>query len=151
MSDQEKQCRICLDGVEAEPELGRLIRPCLCKGSISVSIWTFPEDREYSTRFFDPVCARQVSGQVAEHFSNQKCIFCLPAVSLQVSVHENTHRRTCYQSRQVILFMTRSCSCLSHESCSNRWRDIGCPIHADCHGRVVHHHILHVGFRETVH
>ncbi|OCH96058.1 zf-C3HC4-domain-containing protein [Obba rivulosa] len=29
----EKQCRICLDG-EA-PELGRLIRPCLCKGSIS--------------------------------------------------------------------------------------------------------------------
>ncbi|PPQ92676.1 hypothetical protein CVT25_013983 [Psilocybe cyanescens] len=35
MSEQEKQCRICLDGVEAEEELGRLIRPCLCKGSIS--------------------------------------------------------------------------------------------------------------------
>ncbi|KAH9487014.1 E3 ubiquitin-protein ligase MARCHF8 [Psilocybe cubensis] len=35
MADQEKQCRICLDGVDAEPELGRLIRPCLCKGSIS--------------------------------------------------------------------------------------------------------------------
>ncbi|KAF8971408.1 hypothetical protein BDZ97DRAFT_1753228 [Flammula alnicola] len=35
MSEQEKQCRICLDGVEAEKELGRLIRPCLCKGSIS--------------------------------------------------------------------------------------------------------------------
>ncbi|KAI0825022.1 zf-C3HC4-domain-containing protein [Trametes gibbosa] len=36
MSDEAedtKQCRICLDG-EA-PELGRLIRPCLCKGSIS--------------------------------------------------------------------------------------------------------------------
>jgi hypothetical protein len=32
---EEKQCRICLDGIEAEPELGRLIRPCLCKGSIS--------------------------------------------------------------------------------------------------------------------
>ncbi|KAF8078726.1 hypothetical protein FPV67DRAFT_1466228 [Lyophyllum atratum] len=31
----EKQCRICLDGVAAQPELGRLIRPCLCKGSIS--------------------------------------------------------------------------------------------------------------------
>ncbi|KAF9270146.1 hypothetical protein L218DRAFT_1071627 [Marasmius fiardii PR-910] len=31
----EKQCRICLDGVEAENDLGRLIRPCLCKGSIS--------------------------------------------------------------------------------------------------------------------
>ncbi|TDL28524.1 zf-C3HC4-domain-containing protein [Rickenella mellea] len=29
----EKQCRICLDG--EDPQLGRLIRPCLCKGSIS--------------------------------------------------------------------------------------------------------------------
>lgn len=27
------QCRICLDG--EDPELGRLIRPCLCKGSVS--------------------------------------------------------------------------------------------------------------------
>ncbi|KJA29399.1 hypothetical protein HYPSUDRAFT_127596 [Hypholoma sublateritium FD-334 SS-4] len=35
MSEQEKQCRICLDGVEAEKEVGRLIRPCLCRGSIS--------------------------------------------------------------------------------------------------------------------
>ncbi|THV07703.1 hypothetical protein K435DRAFT_848112 [Dendrothele bispora CBS 962.96] len=34
-TEPEKQCRICLDGVDAEPELGRLIRPCLCKGSIS--------------------------------------------------------------------------------------------------------------------
>ncbi|KAK7468816.1 hypothetical protein VKT23_003316 [Stygiomarasmius scandens] len=34
-AETEKQCRICLDGVDAEPELGRLIRPCLCKGSIS--------------------------------------------------------------------------------------------------------------------
>ncbi|EMD42140.1 hypothetical protein CERSUDRAFT_147721 [Gelatoporia subvermispora B] len=29
----EKQCRICLDG--EDPALGRLIRPCLCRGSIS--------------------------------------------------------------------------------------------------------------------
>lgn len=34
---EEKQCRICLDGPEAH-ELGRLIRPCLCRGSISVNI-----------------------------------------------------------------------------------------------------------------
>ncbi len=34
---EEKQCRICLDGEDSVPELGRLIRPCLCKGSISVS------------------------------------------------------------------------------------------------------------------
>ncbi|KAI0082269.1 zf-C3HC4-domain-containing protein [Panus rudis PR-1116 ss-1] len=30
---EEKQCRICLDG--EDPTLGRLIRPCLCRGSIS--------------------------------------------------------------------------------------------------------------------
>ncbi|KAI9065836.1 zf-C3HC4-domain-containing protein [Trametes sanguinea] len=32
-AEDTKQCRICLDG--EDPELGRLIRPCLCKGSIS--------------------------------------------------------------------------------------------------------------------
>jgi hypothetical protein len=31
----DKQCRICLDG--PDDALGRLIRPCLCRGSISVS------------------------------------------------------------------------------------------------------------------
>lgn len=35
-ANDEKQCRICLDGVTAEPELGRLISPCYCKGSIRV-------------------------------------------------------------------------------------------------------------------
>ncbi|KAH9937040.1 zf-C3HC4-domain-containing protein [Fomitopsis serialis] len=29
----EKQCRICFEG--EDPQLGRLIRPCLCKGSMS--------------------------------------------------------------------------------------------------------------------
>lgn len=33
---EEKQCRICFEG--DDPELGRLIRPCLCKGTISVSV-----------------------------------------------------------------------------------------------------------------
>lgn len=32
--EEEKQCRICLGGVEDEEELGRLISPCLCRGSI---------------------------------------------------------------------------------------------------------------------
>ncbi|KAI0313507.1 hypothetical protein OF83DRAFT_1165569 [Amylostereum chailletii] len=30
---EQKQCKICLDG--EDPELGRLIHPCLCKGTIS--------------------------------------------------------------------------------------------------------------------
>lgn len=33
-TSDERQCRICLDGVEAEGELGRLISPCQCKGSM---------------------------------------------------------------------------------------------------------------------
>jgi E3 ubiquitin-protein ligase DOA10 len=33
--EQEKQCRICFEG--EDESLGRLIRPCLCRGSISVS------------------------------------------------------------------------------------------------------------------
>lgn len=37
---ETKQCRICLDG--EDPELGRLIRPCLCKGSISVRRFRLP-------------------------------------------------------------------------------------------------------------
>lgn len=32
---EAKQCRICLDG-DDDPDLGRLIRPCLCKGSMTV-------------------------------------------------------------------------------------------------------------------
>ncbi|EKM61130.1 uncharacterized protein PHACADRAFT_85016 [Phanerochaete carnosa HHB-10118-sp] len=32
-AEDAPQCRICLDG--EDPELGRLIRPCLCKGSVS--------------------------------------------------------------------------------------------------------------------
>lgn len=36
---EEKQCRICFDG--PAPELGRLIRPCLCKGSISVGLFVY--------------------------------------------------------------------------------------------------------------
>jgi RING-variant domain len=33
--EQQPQCRICLDG--PDPDLGRLIRPCLCSGTVSVS------------------------------------------------------------------------------------------------------------------
>lgn len=33
----EKQCRICYDGDESDLSLGRLFKPCLCAGTISVS------------------------------------------------------------------------------------------------------------------
>lgn len=54
MAEQEKQCRICLDGGEAERELGRLIRPCLCKGSISVrmtKLWKFATHQALHSMF----------------------------------------------------------------------------------------------------
>lgn len=35
--ERDKQCRICLGGEEDEPELGRLISPCMCDGSMRVS------------------------------------------------------------------------------------------------------------------
>ncbi|KAF9062136.1 hypothetical protein BDP27DRAFT_1385202 [Rhodocollybia butyracea] len=34
--DEQKQCRICLDGTDAEPELGKLIRPCKCRSYVHV-------------------------------------------------------------------------------------------------------------------
>ncbi len=34
---EEQQCRICFGGREEEAELGRLISPCLCAGSMRVS------------------------------------------------------------------------------------------------------------------
>ncbi|KZV77511.1 hypothetical protein PENSPDRAFT_567625 [Peniophora sp. CONT] len=51
------QCRICLDG--PDPDLGRLIRPCLCRGSISyVHVKCLNRWRESSnTAFFScPQC-----------------------------------------------------------------------------------------------
>jgi len=33
-----KQCRICLAGAEEEATCGRLIKPCLCRGSMQVRV-----------------------------------------------------------------------------------------------------------------
>ncbi|KZT53053.1 hypothetical protein CALCODRAFT_475217 [Calocera cornea HHB12733] len=33
--EDERMCRICFGGVEDEADMGKLIRPCLCKGSVS--------------------------------------------------------------------------------------------------------------------
>jgi hypothetical protein len=36
--EDERQCRICFSGREEEAALGRLISPCLCTGSVRVSV-----------------------------------------------------------------------------------------------------------------
>ena len=61
----EKQCRICLDGPEAEFELGRLIRPCLCKGSISVCC--IVHDINYAEASDGPVRSCKVPSTMAEY------------------------------------------------------------------------------------
>lgn len=33
---EDRQCRICFAGADEEPELGRLFKPCKCKGSMKV-------------------------------------------------------------------------------------------------------------------
>lgn len=35
---EDKMCRICFAGAEEESSLGRLISPCLCKGTMRVTI-----------------------------------------------------------------------------------------------------------------
>lgn len=37
--EETKQCRICLSGPEDEQLSGRLIKPCMCKGSMQVSFY----------------------------------------------------------------------------------------------------------------
>jgi hypothetical protein len=37
-TSEDKMCRICFSGVEDESSLGRLISPCLCKGTMRVKI-----------------------------------------------------------------------------------------------------------------
>ena len=64
---EEKQCRICLDG--PDPELGRLIKPCLCKGSMSVRAVIYSCSEAFLTIYpIGPiVCTCEVLTDVAKH------------------------------------------------------------------------------------
>lgn len=79
-TEQEKQCRICFDG--EDESLGKLIRPCLCRGSISVSHFleftfgTLTSSDEYSVR----PCS--LLEEVEEHFFRQQLFLSLSAMSL---------------------------------------------------------------------
>jgi hypothetical protein len=101
----EKQCRICLDGLAAEGELGRLIRPCLCKGSISVS--SKPRINVLMLTSVDIVRAYQVSSDVENDSCIQQCLLLVPAMPLQVPVHSHSSRRNCHQSRHVLIRSVR--------------------------------------------
>lgn len=53
--EDERQCRICFAGKEEEGTMGRLISPCLCTGSVRVSL------RSFASRFQVP-CVRKMHG-----------------------------------------------------------------------------------------
>lgn len=100
---EEKQCRICLDGPEAEFELGRLIRPCLCKGSISVRVkypkQTTLDNANQSAPILLAVCACKVSTTLEECFFFQQCLLFLPTMSLSLSLCKNERLWNCNKPR----------------------------------------------------
>ncbi len=73
----ERQCRICLDGADAERELGRLIRPCLCKGSISVSFPSFP-CQVVAELAVCAVCSHKVSAALEKQLRGAECVLLMP-------------------------------------------------------------------------
>jgi len=65
---EEKQCRICLDGSEAEHAMGKLIRPCLCKGSISVRFFHMDTRKPFLNLTFGcKVCPCEMSSEMEKY------------------------------------------------------------------------------------
>jgi E3 ubiquitin-protein ligase DOA10 len=96
MAEQEKQCRICLDGMEAENELGRLIRPCLCKGSISVRWMAIIILWNFEAYTFSTVCSCRMPQQMAQDILVEQRLLCVSTVPLQVSVCKDPNIRPSY-------------------------------------------------------
>ena len=79
--EDSKQCRICLDG--EDPELGRLIRPCLCKGSISVcSCWLCT--CILNLPLACAVCSRKMPTALAQYFQLSERLLHMSAMWLSL-------------------------------------------------------------------
>lgn len=115
----ERQCRICLDGADAERELGRLIRPCLCKGSISVSFPSFP-CQVVAELAVCAVCSHKVSAALEKQLRGAECVLLMPPVPLQISILAHSCRRHCNEPRQVAISL-RANGRLSTSSASDTW------------------------------
>jgi hypothetical protein len=59
--EDERQCRICFSGREEEPALGRLISPCLCTGSVRVSIHLVLNVTELTPQYVHGMSAMRAS------------------------------------------------------------------------------------------
>jgi hypothetical protein len=104
---QQPQCRICLDG--PDPDLGRLIRPCLCSGTVSVRqafptvpARTNPLTESLSLKHIRIVRAPRVPPALEEYVSQYLCIFCLSAMPLPLPLCPYQDSWPGYQPRFVL-------------------------------------------------
>ena len=144
MPEEEKQCRICLDGTESERELGRLIRPCLCKGSISVSLpfwlmrkWSW---NPYNTQYVHLKCLqrwRSMSSSKSAFFACPQCRYQYRfARTHVVGIATNPGAYTLLQFQPI--------PGLSHILSSYRRWSILSAFYSPCDDCIVHHHILYL-------
>ena len=96
-----KQCRICLDGDE-DPALGlgRLIRPCLCKGSMTVRTPFLPR-RCDANEDSGLVRTRRLSEPLARELGVAPGLLQVLGVWLSVQTRAHESRGNCAESRYV--------------------------------------------------
>lgn len=95
------QCRICFDG--PDQELGRLIKPCLCKGSISVGLRVDRHQSKAAHSLSPSLLARsrQVLAEVENYLRLDERILGLPSVPLPLPFRKDSSVRARLQPRQV--------------------------------------------------
>src|SRR5277367_3426708 len=93
---EEKQCRICLDG--EDPVMGRLIRPCLCKGSVKVRGQMMTQDATHSSL----VRSCEMSTALAQLFCQLFCFLFLSSMQISLSFWPHSGSRYRDQSRHVL-------------------------------------------------
>ena len=142
---QQPQCRICLDG--PDPDLGRLIRPCLCSGTVSVRqafptvpARTNPLTESLSLKHIRIVRAPRVPPALEEYLCQYLCIFCLSAMPLPLPLFPYQDSWPGYQPRFVLRpthitplhsRFVRLPQSLTHRPGSSCDRDV---IHSPVHG-----------------
>lgn len=148
---EEKQCRICLDGLSAERELGRLIRPCLCKGSISVSKLSSWCSTTLISDSFPSMCISSASNDGEQqlhqtvHFSPVRNVITgtgLLALNLQgLQPIQVYFPSLCIIESKTAKFVP----CLP----SHRWGTLWNHLHMYRHACVLHHHLIPFCVRRT--
>jgi hypothetical protein len=140
---EEKQCRICFEG--EDPVMGRLIRPCLCKGSVKVWLFVIPP---FPCAHTITVRSCILPHSLAQLFPKFICIFFLSSMPLSLSFWSHTHHRNCHQPRFVMylsgLVLTHPCFRLSRG-----WHLVFNSLHSYRVFIVFHHDVLNERLRRV--